>query len=50
MKNVKEVLGGNIKEYEELISMLYQIENLTGEKMENVIAKLDNLYDKNNLI
>ena len=47
MKSVKEIVQGNIQDYEQLIKMLYDIQNLTGVDMELAIAKLDDLYDFN---
>jgi len=47
MKTVREILNSDIKEYENLIRLLYEIENITEIKMEPVIERLDNLYDFN---
>ena len=47
MKSVKEIVKGDIGEYEQLIKMLYDIQKLTGVDMELAISKLDDLYDFN---
>ena len=44
--NLNDLLTGNIKEYEQLISLLYKIGELTNEPVEPIIAKLDDIYDK----
>lgn len=43
-----DLLHGNVKEYEELISLLYKIGELTNEPVEPIVAKLDDIYDKEN--
>ena len=40
-----DLLHGNVKEYEELISLLYKVGELTGENVETIVAKLDDIYD-----
>ena len=45
MKSVKEIVKGNIKDFEELINVLYQVQAITEIDMEPVIAILDDIYD-----
>lgn len=50
MKNVKELIEGNIQEYEELINLLYQVQDITKVDMEMAISILDDYYDGNKKI
>ena len=45
MKTVREIVRGNIKDYENLIRVLYEIEELTKVDMKQAIAVLDDIYD-----
>ena len=45
MKTVRELVQGNIKDYENLIRILYEVAELTGVDMEQAIARLDDIYD-----
>ena len=45
MKTVREIVQGNIKDYENLIRILYEVAELTGVDMESAIARLDDIYD-----
>lgn len=47
MKTVKEIVKGNIKDYEDLVRLLYEVGELTKVDMEPVIAELDDIYDFN---
>ena len=50
MKSVKELVKGNIQEYEQFIKMLYEVQDLTGVDMEMAISILDDMYDGNKKI
>ena len=45
MKDVTKLLTGNAHDYEELISLLYKVGEITGVEVEDLVSKLDDLYD-----
>lgn len=47
MKSVKELVKGNIQEYEELVKLLYEVQDITKVDMELAISILDDMYDHN---
>lgn len=47
MKTVKELVKGNIKDYEEFVGMLYEVQDITKVDMELAISILDEMYDLN---
>lgn len=46
--NLTKLLTGNAHDYEQLIALIYKIGEVTGEDITNIVAKLDDIYDKTN--